>query len=88
MTMSHHAKKRSQQRGIPSNIIDLILQIGSPLKRPGNATEYRVRKKDKQKVIQHLKGLIQEIDKVTGKAVIVSDDDNVITVYPISEGKR
>ena len=82
MRISNHASIRSQQRGIPKDYIDLILRYGTPVRRQGDTLEYRLYKKDKERIIKHLKQLIQSIDKCTGKAVLVdSDVEGIITVY-------
>ncbi len=82
MRISNHASIRSQQRGIPKNYIDLILRYGTPVRRQGDTLEYRLHKKDKERIIKHLKQLIQSIDNCTGKAILVdSDMEEIITVY-------
>ena len=80
MDITKHAKIRCQQRGIPKNYIDLILQFGTPLCKPGGAIEYRINKKYKSQIQAHLKNLINRLDKIGNKAVLVSDNQ-VITVY-------
>ena len=40
MNISKHAVVRSQQRGIPTDDIDLIMQFGKPQYKPGGAIEY------------------------------------------------
>lgn len=82
MKASRHAGIRAQQRGIPHDCIDLIMQFGSPEKRPGNALEYRLTKRGVREAVNHLKHLIQQIDKAARKAVLVSEDaDYIVTVY-------
>jgi hypothetical protein len=82
MNISSHAKIRSQQRGIPENLISLILQFGTASQKPGNAWELRIGKKGKNQAIMHLKYLIQCMDKITNKAVIVNEEmDQIVTVY-------
>lgn len=82
MKISNHANIRSQQRGIPKDHIDIILKYGTPVRRQGDTLGYRLHKKDKERIIKHLKQLIQSIDKCTGKAVLVdSNMEEVVTVY-------
>lgn len=64
MNVSQHAAIRSQQRGISSDCINLIINFGTVAKRPGGALEYRFRKKDKANVIKHYKHQIQLLDKI------------------------
>ncbi len=80
MTITKHAIQRSQQRGIPQNEFDLIMQIGTSSDRPGSATEYVVLKKDKIKAIEFLKKMIQKIDKMEGSAVL-TNGNSVVTTY-------
>ena len=82
MRISNHASIRSQQRGIPKDYIDIILRYGTPVRKQGDTLEYRLRKKDKERIIKHLKQLIQSIDKCTGKGVLVdSNMEEIVTVY-------
>jgi len=86
MKRTRHAITRSQQRGIKNNHVDLILQHGTPIRRPGNVMEYRLHKKDKMKIIENLKRDIQNMDKCTSKAVLVDNNTReIITVYNMKE---
>ncbi len=80
MDISRHATMTCQQRGIPKDIVDLIMEFGTPHNKPGGAIEYSVRKKEKNRMIIHLKRLINHLDKIANKAVLVIDDQ-VITIY-------
>lgn len=80
MNTTNHALIRAQQRGIPQNILDIIIEIGTPIKKPGGAVEYLLRKKDKYKLQSELKKFIQNIDKAEGDAVLTIDG-KIITVY-------
>jgi hypothetical protein len=83
MQLSKHAKTRSQQRAIPKDYIEMIMEFGTPIRKPGNAFEYKIHKKSRDRVISHLKHLITLVDKCTKKAVLVDADNDcdVITVY-------
>jgi len=82
MQISRHASIRQQQRAIPENYIDLILQYGTPQKKPGEALEYRILEKEKNLIIGHLKQLIQKLDKCAKKAILVNaNTQEIITVY-------
>jgi hypothetical protein len=82
MKVSSHATKRSQQRGIPKDYIDLILEYGTPVRRQGDALEYRLHKKDRDRLVKHLKHLINSVDRCSNKAVLVdSDMQEIVTVY-------
>lgn len=80
MHISSHAGARSRQRGIPQKFIDTIMEAGTPIKKPGGAVEYLLRKKDKIKLQEELKKLIQNLDKAEGDAVLTIDDE-IVTVY-------
>lgn len=82
MQVSKHAIVRSKQRGIPSELIKLIVDFGVAEKKPGDTLEYRLRKKDKEKLIKYYKRKIQLLDNINSKAVLVnSNTDEIITVY-------
>ena len=84
MKISHHAIKRGQQRGISQECIDFIRLHGTPIRRPGDVLEYRILKKDKQKIIRELKHEINIVESALNKAVLVSGDKRtVITSYHI-----
>lgn len=80
MDISRHATVRSQQRAIPQDLIDLIVEFGTPSIRPGGAFEYIVRGKDRNRMIAHLKRLVTILEKVTNKAVFVVNGQ-VVTAY-------
>jgi hypothetical protein len=82
MRVSNHAFKRSQQRGIPKDYIELILEYGTPVRRQGDTLEYRLHKKDRDRIVRHLKQLIQYVDRCTNKAVLVDSKlEEIVTVY-------
>jgi hypothetical protein len=86
MTITNHAKQRSQQRGIPLSGIDLVMLFGTPIRRPGGAIEYVLLKKDKVKLIEFFKNLVQVADKLEGKAILTSGD-TVVTAYHKKDNK-
>jgi Domain of unknown function (DUF4258) len=82
MEMSSHSKMRCQQRGISRDQVELIISYGQKYKMPGGAWEYRLRKKDKDRVISELKRQIQMVERSVGKGVLISDDqETVVTTY-------
>lgn len=82
MEKTLHSIMRCRQRGISEASLDLIMSIGSKMRKPGGAYEYFISKKDCQEVIQVLKRHIQYFDKLKGKAIIVDDAGNkIITSY-------
>jgi hypothetical protein len=73
MELTGHANKRSRQRGFQEGDIDLIMKFGTPVKRPGNAVEFQMRRED-------IKQIVQAHDRIRHKAVL-TDQEKVITVY-------
>lgn len=85
MQVSQHAAVRSQQRGISSDCIDLIIDLGAAEKRPGGALEYKLRKKDKEKLIMYYKHKIHILNKAGVKAILINGDtEEIITAYNLT----
>ena len=82
MELSKHAAIRKQQRGFQADDIELIIIFGSCVKRPGNVVEYQMTQKSK-------KHLIQALDRVNDKAVLLSNDEaTVVTLYTLDKRRR
>jgi len=81
MNYTKHSLQRSGQRGIPPNHIDFILQHGRANPCPGNAYEYSISIKEKDRIASELKQKIQLLDKVVNEAVVVSKEGEILTVY-------
>ena len=82
MEMSNHSEIRCQQRGISQEQVDLIISHGQKWKRPGGAWEYRLRRKDKDRIISALKSQIHMVERSVGKRVLISGDhEKVVTTY-------
>lgn len=82
MQMSQHANIRARQRGIPRDYVNIILKHGTMRKKPGKAFEIQIRRKDKNKIIQDLKKLINAVERCSKKAVLIdSKMETVITLY-------
>lgn len=81
MKLSKHAQLRSQQRGIPESLLDLVLEYGEPKVVGGDAISYEVSGKNANAIQAHLKQLIQNIDKVKNKVVVTGSDGTIITTY-------
>ena len=93
MKKTKHAIIRSQQRGIKNNHIDLIVEHGTVIRKPGNVIEFRLFNKDKtkakHKAYEEYKGKIQDIDKCGNKGVLVDpESDAIITVYIIRRRRK
>ena len=75
MKKSSHAIIRLRQRGFQEPDLLLIENFGVPARRQGNVTEYQM----PHKVI---KRIIQSLDRVRHKAILVDENDGIIiTAY-------
>ena len=81
MKLTKHAQARQRQRGIPNFCLDIIQQHGRCERAPGGATKVSFGKREYQRTIEQLKGLIQMLDKAKGGTIIIADDGDVLTVY-------
>jgi hypothetical protein len=79
MKLSHHARKRAQQRGIPETLLSIVLQYGQCENAPGGVVKCTLRKRDFQNAESDLKRMIQDLDKMRGVSAIMGDNV-VITV--------
>lgn len=85
MQLSEHAKIRSQQRVIPNDYIEMILEYGTYIKKPGSALEIKIKKKDKENIIKHLKRLIYLIEKCSKKGLLIDENmKTILTLYNLS----
>jgi hypothetical protein len=81
VNLTHHARARSTQRGINSEVIGFILAHGSQERKPGGAMEIRINKRVKTRMVADLKRRLRVIERAAGKAVLMADDGVIITVY-------
>jgi hypothetical protein len=54
------------------------MTFGTAIQQSGGTTLYHLLEKD-------VKWLIQRLDKLVGKAIIVGNDDTIITAHPTSK---
>lgn len=80
MTHTQHAKERSQERGIPASIVDLIVEYGTPQPQPDGTCKYVLQSQDKKAAVNQLHQKLQHLEKATGKEVVVGQS-KVVTVY-------
>lgn len=81
MNVSNHGKARMRQRGITQDDVDLILAHGEHVHMPGNATEYHLKKQTAEMLVKQLRKEINVLSKMCGKAVLMSRDGAIVTVY-------
>jgi len=72
--LTKHAKKRMQQRGIPSKVLKLIKKHGNLKYAAGGAMTVSINKKDYQRAIQELKNTIQLLEKAKNHRIITKDN--------------
>jgi hypothetical protein len=77
MKLTYHANKRSRQRGFQEGDIELIMNFGTPIKQPGNAVEFQMRR-------ENIKHIVQALDRISRKAVLINQE-KVITVYNLEK---
>lgn len=86
MNLTKHAKIRSQQRAIPKSEIDLILNYGDSVYKRGGAVEIGIKKKEKNRIIKKLRRMINKLDKIQNKRVLMIDGV-IVTVYHKTKNK-
>ena len=83
MELTAHAEARAQQRGFTEKDLEIIVSLGVPKRKAGGAVEYCLTKAVKQKEVTNLKRQLQRLERLAGKAVVLSEDGVVITAYPV-----
>lgn len=82
MNISQHAKTRMQHRGIQEAVVDILAHYGTPVRKKGNALEYRLKRKEIVGAITDLQHTISTLKRAMNKAVLVDcDTGDIITVY-------
>jgi len=82
MDFTKHAMTRGQQRGIPREVIEMILRYGEPARKGDGMVEYRIKNRDRSIIIGDLKKVISFFERSEKKAVLVADDTGeVVTAY-------
>lgn len=81
LKMTNHAEIRIKQRGIPREIVSIIMGFGIAEGAPGEATKYYLRNQVADELIREKKREIEMIERSKNIYLIISNDDNsVITV--------
>lgn len=78
--MTTHSQVRSQQRGIPPMIIDLILQFGSTESAGDGARKMFFDKAARRRLHSYAGALAPMLEEHLDSYAVVSQDDQVITV--------
>ncbi|GAA0856279.1 hypothetical protein [Aliiglaciecola litoralis] len=77
MTISQHAQKRCQQRGISPDLVVLLNALGMETQQKGNTYLLELDKHTQKTLTKKLKQLLMQIQR--NVFVVISDDDTVIT---------
>ena len=77
MTISQHAQKRCQQRGISPDFVLLLNALGMETHQKGNTYVLELDKQTQKTLSKKLKRLLMQIQR--NVFVVISDNDNVIT---------
>ena len=80
LTLSEHAKKRSQQRSIPEAVIDLLLDFGDETHLGSGVTSYSFRKKGWKSATKFLGAKAKYFERYRACYVVVAEDGTIITV--------
>lgn len=78
--MTRHARTRSQQRGIPPMIVELLLQFGSERQQNG-ATVYYFDRRARRKLDAYAGGIMPGLEKWLDTCVVLGSNNNVVTTY-------
>jgi hypothetical protein len=82
LSLSIHSQVRSNQRSIPSDLIDFLYRYGVQIPKPGGATAYVLNNRSASSMIHDLKLMIKRIEKAQKKMIVVDDrKEQVITAY-------
>lgn len=88
MSMTHHAKVRSQQRGIPPLVVDLLLQFGVHERAPGGVSKVFLDKHARRRLESYVGTLAPQIEQHLNVYLVVNGDNQVITAAPRTERIR
>lgn len=78
--LTQHAQARSQQRGIPPMLIDLLLTFGVSEKAPGGAEKLFFDKSSRKRVRAYAGPLAALLERHLDIYAVVADGNRVITL--------
>lgn len=85
---TQHARARSQQRGIPPVLIDLLLKFGATQRAPGGVDKVYFDKAARRRVRTYVGNVFKQIDEFLDVYAVVSPDGQVITVAHLTDRIR
>ena len=77
--LTQHAKARSQQRGIPTIVIDLLLDFGATTQAPGGAEKIYFDKSSRKRLRAYAGPLASLLERHLNVYAVVNNEDRVIT---------
>lgn len=80
MGMTHHAEARSQQRGIPPIMIDLLIRFGNSEKSGNGTFKYFFDKKSRRKIQAYIGGLATSLDEHLNLYIVVGENNCIVTI--------
>lgn len=80
--LTKHASIRQQQRGIPSIVVDLLLDYGTFTRTGEGATMYYFDKMSRRRVRTYAGPLSGQFEEYLDYYAVVASDGRVITVAP------
>ncbi|MEG3754152.1 hypothetical protein [Psychromonas arctica] len=75
--LTNHATKRSQQRGIDSDVIELLIMLGTDVENDNEADTIAFSKRDKKSLLKTLKRCVQAVEKAP--YIVLSHSGDVLT---------
>lgn len=85
LKMTRHAQARSQQRAIPKDLINAVLDVGAEYEAGGRCMAYWV----SDSVVRRQAMLGKHVpERARGVAVVVAEDGGVVTVQRVPRPKR
>lgn len=78
--LTRHGAARSQQRSIPRHVIELLIDFGQEEQAGGGCHRYFFTKRAWHAFSQHLGPRAKEFERYRTAYVVVSGDDQVVTV--------
>lgn len=82
MQFTKHGRIRQQQRGIPTLVVDLLINYGTVQRAGEAAASYFFDKASRRQVRAYAGSLLRSVEQYLDYYVIVGDDGRVITVAP------
>ena len=78
MKMTRHAVQRMNQRGINKNMLDMVMEFGTP-----HNGRYSLNKKEANQVIVRLQRMLNDLKRIADKGgiTVVMENDTYITAW-------